>query len=153
MLPQCQQDTCERQGLWTEPNSCFSDLSDSLNSLISQNSCSIWEKPQSFKFMTTILELFIFQPKLRTYSWPCCHISCWELLIKERPGPRWLTAWGTLTYRTNWSPGVQVCFSSKEQMLKYTWRQKKHIVVVKCERTLSINSKTSQINRLYSKLI
>ena len=33
MLPQHQQDTCERQDLYIEPNACFSDLSDSLNSI------------------------------------------------------------------------------------------------------------------------
>ena len=33
MLPQHQQDTCERQDLLIEPNSCFSDLSDFLSSL------------------------------------------------------------------------------------------------------------------------
>ena len=31
MLPQHQQDTCERQDLKIEPHSCFSDFSDSLN--------------------------------------------------------------------------------------------------------------------------
>ena len=33
MVPQSQQDTCERQDLLIEPNSCFSDLSDSLHLL------------------------------------------------------------------------------------------------------------------------
>ena len=33
MQPQCHQDICERQDLWLYPNSCFSDLSDSLNSM------------------------------------------------------------------------------------------------------------------------
>ena len=33
MLPQHQKDTCERQHLQTDVNSCFSDLSDYLNSL------------------------------------------------------------------------------------------------------------------------
>ena len=41
MLSKHQQDKCERQNLKIQPNSCFSDLSVSLNSL---NSCSILGK-------------------------------------------------------------------------------------------------------------
>ena len=41
MLPQHQQDTCERQDLDIEMNSCFIDLSDSLNSLKSLNSMEV----------------------------------------------------------------------------------------------------------------
>ena len=37
MLLQCQQDTYETQDLEIDPNSCFSDLSDSLNSRNSLN--------------------------------------------------------------------------------------------------------------------
>ena len=33
MLPQRQQDTCEKEDLWIEPKPCFNDLSDSPNSL------------------------------------------------------------------------------------------------------------------------
>ena len=38
MLPQC---TCDRQDLWIAPNSCSSDLSDSLNLMKSQNSTKV----------------------------------------------------------------------------------------------------------------
>ena len=41
MLEQHQQDTCETQDFLTDSNLCFSDLTDSLNSL---NSCSIYWK-------------------------------------------------------------------------------------------------------------
>ena len=41
MLSQHQQDTCERQDLKIQPNSCFSDLSDSVNLLNSLNSMKV----------------------------------------------------------------------------------------------------------------
>ena len=46
LLPQHQQDTFERQDLYIEPNSCFRDLSDSLNLLNSVNFYSIKGKLQ-----------------------------------------------------------------------------------------------------------
>ena len=70
MVPQHQQDTCERQDLQIVPNSRFSDLSDSLNSMkvllhlgktpLSQNFSHFKELFPEIDFLSNIVHTWFF---------------------------------------------------------------------------------------------
>ena len=90
MLPQRQQDTCETQD--QEPNSCFSDLSDSLNSLNLIKTplvlfpfpvpvpvpfpCSVNKPLERLRFRNG--SFLVFCPRPDGFSAPC--ISCLQSL-------------------------------------------------------------------------